>query len=428
MSAMKHELALFQSGPIEKAIQETTWINHRPVSQISNNSIIEFNINGTSSHYVLLSKTRLHVKVRLLKDDGEPVASTDNVALVNLSLHSLFRQVDIMLNQQNITTGVGVNYAYKAIIDTLLNYDHGEKDSMLQSEGYFKDSGFSMNNTQTNAGHVQRRNLTKYGVADLEGVLHMDVAQQPKAIPNGVQITVKLFQNDDSFRLLSAQGTAYSVEIVDAVLKVCTVKVRPSVLVAQNELLLKTPAVYPFWKSDIKTYAIPQGSYTFSVDDIFHGQVPVRLYVALVASSAYSGDFSKNPFNFAHYYLNYLELAVDGQSVPSVAFQPHYQDNPDVAGQSLYTGYVNEFLSLFKSRYPQAEGNWIQRQDYPGGYAIYVFDVKPGIKGSLFSASQSGQTRLNARFARELPEPVTIIAYGMFADNFKIDHARNVLV
>ena len=423
---MKAELALFHPGAKEKAIEEVFWINHRPVSQISNNSAIEFNISGTSSDYVLLSKTRLHLKVRLLKEDGTYVTANDNVALVNLS-HSLFRQCDISLNQKLVTSSVGVNYPYKAIFDVLIGYNHDVKDSLLFCENYAKDTGYFMSDTTLNGGHLQRKTLTKSGVADFESVLHMDVCQQPKAILNGVQITVRLFQSDDSFRLLSANGVKYSVEIQDAILKVCNVRVRPSVLVAQNELLLKTPAVYPFWKSDVKTFGIPQGSYTFSVDDIFQGEVPSRLIVALTPSAGYAGDFSKNPFDFQHYYLNFLELAVDGQSVPTVAFQPHYQDDPEPPHRMLPTGYVHEFLSLFKSRYPQAQGNWIQRADYAGGYAIYIFDLKSGINQNLFSINKKGHTRLTARFERELPEPVTAIAYGIFPSQFQIDHARNVL-
>lgn len=428
MSAIKHELALFHPGAKERAVHAVSWVNHRPVSQISNSSAIEFNISGTSSDYILLSKTRLHVKLRLLKNDGNYVDSLDNVALVNLSLHSLFRQVDVMLNQKLITSSIGVNYPYKAMIDVLLNYNHDVKDSQLQTEGYFKDTPFYMDDVQANTGHVQRKKLTQHGIADFESALHIDVAQQPKAILNGVQITVKLFQHDDSFRLLSADGAPFGIEIVDAVLKVCNVKVKPSVTVAQDEVIAKTPAIYPFWKSDIKTFSIAQGSYTFSVDDIFHGQVPARLFLALTSSAAYSGDYSKNPFNFHHYHLNYLELAVDGQSVPTVAFQPKYQDNPDIEDQTLSTGYVHEFLSLFKASYPQAEGNWIQRADYPGGYAIYVFDLKPGVEDKLFSTAQAGHTRLSARFEKPLPEPVTVIAYGVFPSEFKIDQTRNVLI
>ena len=148
---------------------------------------------------------------------------------------------------------------------------------------------------------------------------------------------------------------------MDAVFKVCCMKLNPSVTVAQDELLTKSPAVYPHWRSDIKTFSVAQGSYTFSVDDIFHGLVPARLFLAIVSSSAYAGNLKKNPFNFQHFFLNYLELAVDGQSVPSVPFQPHYQTNPADTDKVLPTGYVHEFVSAFKSKYPQAEGNWITR-------------------------------------------------------------------
>ena len=241
MTAMKNELALFHPGARERAVKSVHWVNHRPVSQINNTSAIEFDVSGTQVAYILPSKTRLNVKLRLLKENGEVVEPTDDVSLVNLALHSLFRQVDVSLNQTLITSTVGVNYGYKAMIDALLSYNFDVKESQIQSEGYYKDTAFFMD-AASNAGHVQRKLLTKGGVIDFESPLHMDVCQQPKAILNGVQLTVKLFQSGDNFRLFSPSGTKYSVEITDAVLKVCNVTVQPSVLVAQNEMLLKTPA------------------------------------------------------------------------------------------------------------------------------------------------------------------------------------------
>lgn len=428
MTAIKHELALFHPGVKEKSVQSTSWINYRSVSQITNSSAIEFNVSGTTSDYILLSKTRLYLRARIVKvADGSVVNDTDDVTFANLAMHSFFRQVDILLNQKLLTSGVGVNYPYKSMIDVLLNYGHDVKDSLLQSEGYHKDSAFSFD-SNSNPGHTGRKNWTKHGLVDFEGPLHCDVAQQEKAILNGVQITIKLFQHDDSFRLFHVNGEGYRMELDDAVLKVCNIKVNPSVTVAQNEVLTKTPAVYPLWRSDIKTFSVAKGSFTFSVDDIFHGLVPARLFVALVSSSAYSGNFAKNPFNFWHYHLNYLELAVDGNSVPTVAFQPNYQDDPVNAGRVVPNGYIHEFASAFSSRYPQAEGNWIKRDEFPGGYCMYVFDVKPGVDDNLFCMQQSGHTRLNARFIKELPEPVTVIAYGLFASEFKIDQVRNVIL
>ena len=313
MSSVTNELALFQPGAIERAVHEVDWINYRPVGQISKSSAIQFDISGSSTEYISLAKTRLHVKVRILRPDGTPVDTTDVVSLTNLSLHSIFRQVDVSLQQQVISATTGTNYAYKSYLDVLLNYGHNELYSQLQAEGMYKDEAGFMSDANGNVGHLNRINLTKYGTADFEGVLHVDLAQQDKAILNGVQIGITLYQSDDVFRLFSPSGTPYEVEIVDAVLKVCHIRVNPAVVVSHSERLKKSPAIYSYWKSDFKTFGIPAGSYTFSTDDLFHGFVPDKLIVAFVLSSAYSGDYALNPFDFQHFNLNFLELAVDGR-------------------------------------------------------------------------------------------------------------------
>ena len=154
------------------------------------------------------------------------------------------------------------------------------------------------------------------------------------------------------------------------------------------------------------------------------------MIVTFTLSSAYAGDYTKNPYNFQHFHLNYLELAVDGRSVPTTPFQPHFQEVTELDGniKVLETGYTHEFLSMFENEYPQSDANWVSRSDFKGGYAIYVFDIKPGTGGSLFSKIHKGHTRLSARFARGLQEPINVIAYGIFPSEFRIDQTRNVLV
>ena len=429
MSSINNELALFQPAKIEKSIQRTEWINFRPIGQINKGSAIEFVIPGTSNDYVDLAKTRLHIKVRILKADGSPIAVDDNVSCVNSILHSAWRQVDVSLGQKVITTTVGCNYPFKSIMDTYLNYDYGPKDSQLQAEGYYKDQAGYMDDVSSNIGHVQRTQLTKNGtIADFEGPLHMDICQQERAIPSGVQISIKLFPSDAPFKLFTASGNTYELEVTDAVLKVCHLKLSPTTVLAHNESLKLTPAVYPFWKSDIKTFTISGGSMMFSTDDCFQGQVPNKMVVGFTSSAAYSGDFSKNPFNFQHFNLNFLEMAVDGTPVPSVAFQPTFQEDLQNPGQYLNTGYVHEYLSLFKNNYPQVHGNWITRADYPGGYSLFVFDVRAETEEDLFSTIATGHTRLSARFASPLTEPVTVIVYGIFPAEIKIDQTRNVIL
>ena len=116
-------LDLFKPPPVNTAVYRRDWVSYRPVSQITKGSPIQFTIPGTSSDYSDLKKTLLYVKVRIRKQNGQAITDEDKVAFSNLTLQSLFRQVDLSLQQQVMTSGVGLNYSYKAMLDTLLQFE-----------------------------------------------------------------------------------------------------------------------------------------------------------------------------------------------------------------------------------------------------------------------------------------------------------------
>ena len=50
--------------------------------------------------YLDLQKTALYMRVKIKKSDGAPVTEADKVGLVNLPLHTLWRQVDHRLGDK----------------------------------------------------------------------------------------------------------------------------------------------------------------------------------------------------------------------------------------------------------------------------------------------------------------------------------------
>ena len=50
-------------------------------------------------------------------------------------------------------------------------------------------------------------------------------------------------------------------------------------------------------------------------DNIYHGNVPSKIIVAMVSNDAYSGNHKLNLFNFVHKNVN-LEASVDRTPVP----------------------------------------------------------------------------------------------------------------
>ncbi len=323
------ELALFQKGPTESGVQSKEWISHRPINQLTDGSAIEFSIPGTSTTYMDLKNSLLYIKLKIVKSDGSDITVDDEVALTNAPLHSIFSQIDLNVQQQPVNE-VGNNYSYKAYIDTVLNEVDERK---LSCQLFFVDSsGHLMDDPSTNGGNsglYARASYTKGGKeADMIGSLALDLCQQDRFLLNGVPLNLKLWQSLDSFRLMSPHDEQkYKVVITDACLKIAVVKVNPSVLIAQSAVLKEHSALYPYTRSNIKTYAVPMGQYSFITDDLFQGAVPKKLIVGLVSSSAIHGNYAKNPYNFQNFDCNYAGFFVDGKSTPSHPLQPNVRGN-----------------------------------------------------------------------------------------------------
>ena len=75
-------------------------------------------------------------------------------------------------------------------------------------------------------------------IADLQGALYLDICQQERFILDGVQVNLRMWPNQDSFPLMSgSENENEKVIVLDAVLKVCTVKLTHGVQIAHADVL-----------------------------------------------------------------------------------------------------------------------------------------------------------------------------------------------
>ena len=126
---IKTELDLFSVPATQTSLQKARWVDHQPVSAVSDGGPITFLSSGTED-YVDLSKTILVVRAKVTKADGTAIADDAKVEIVNTFLHSLFKQVDVFLKGKQVTQATGT-YAYPAYLETLLNYGPAAKKSLL---------------------------------------------------------------------------------------------------------------------------------------------------------------------------------------------------------------------------------------------------------------------------------------------------------
>ena len=179
----KSELDLFSVPPTQVSSEKGHWVDHLPVSSVSDGGPITFLCPGTED-YVDLAKTILVVRTKVTKANGDDFDQDEKVGIVNNFLHSLFKQVDVFLKGKQVTQAKGT-YAYRAYLETLLNYGPAAKRSQLTAAMFYKDTSTKMDtadprlagdHANVNLGLKKRYEFSKEsGIIEMAGPIFCDV-------------------------------------------------------------------------------------------------------------------------------------------------------------------------------------------------------------------------------------------------------------
>ena len=70
---------------------------YAPLASIHPGTAIEFRVTGSNDLYLDLNNSRLHVLAKITKADGTNI-DANTAAPINLTLHSMFREIGVELN------------------------------------------------------------------------------------------------------------------------------------------------------------------------------------------------------------------------------------------------------------------------------------------------------------------------------------------
>ncbi|CAG2223460.1 unnamed protein product [Mytilus edulis] len=168
--AQPSELQIFEIPPYQVGVESITYEECRPVSQITAYNPIEFDLCANNGmDYIDLKRSKLYVKLKVKKANGEDLQDGDTVGPVNLFLQSLWSQLDVYIQGQMVTSS-NTYYPYKCMMKTLLQYGQDAKSTQLSSSLYLKDRYGHMDEISTNTGLYERRKfISNSKTLEMEG-------------------------------------------------------------------------------------------------------------------------------------------------------------------------------------------------------------------------------------------------------------------
>ena len=295
----KSELNVLSVPPTMTAMQESQWVEHFPIASLTNNAPIEFIIPPQAEHWTDLSQSYLYVKFKIIKADGHALDADSNVAPVNNFLHSMFNGVDLYLNNKLISSNSDT-YLYRAYIENLLSYNADSKSTFLNASVLWAAQFDTLNHDGANAG-LQKRIavISQSKTAELFGRLHLDLFQQEKYLPNGIEIRLRLNRSSPNFCLTGGNNAPNAKIVLESVsLHVRNVELLPVVANDLNQVIAQQNMKIPIRRVEVKTFTIGNGIQSKVEDHLYQGQLPKRVFIAMVTNAAFNGGYATNPFRF----------------------------------------------------------------------------------------------------------------------------------
>jgi hypothetical protein len=337
-----------------------------------------------------------------------------------------------MLNGKTVSDPNAM-YQYRAYIGTLMNYTKEVQESRLPAEGWAKDTyGDTMDDTSaaaagTNVGLKTRAALfAKSALVELVGKPHVDLFNQNRLLPPGVDLFMKLVPSSDVFLFKKAAAVVNDVKFVikKASLHIHMKELSNAAELAHKELLRTRPMKFPHTRVQAKHYTIPANTTKYSIDNMFTGPLPDRVIVGLVSDEDFGGTYSGNPFRFQQFGVTNMELKRNGTPVPRQGYTPDF-------AKKLYT---KDYL-LFLNQLKLDRGNWcppITKEEWADGYTLWPFKVTDGPIGTGTEGPRSrayeGSFRLEITFAANLGHNIKVVVLSESLGMLEIDEFKNIIV
>ena len=303
---------------------------------------IEFEFQTDRNYYVDLRHSCLALKVKFVKgraydtyeskekkkehkdesvvftetgDDDSEEEEIARVTYVNNIMHSIFSNVEVYINNQQIYISNGL-YAHKSYISNNFKGAITEYKRVLHCEGYDYEQGpEDFANPLPDPFFTRRMKLlSRPGGFMLYGKLGIDFFSTSELLYPNMKIRLRLIRARPSFYMISDNPNV-SLGIVDCSLYTRLIALKDDYHKKRMDMLAYAPVEYNYLETLAKTFIIPARQNQFIQENIFNNAPIRRIAIAMNTNSAFTGSFTENPFWYQQFDLRQIRILRGGQPI-----------------------------------------------------------------------------------------------------------------
>ena len=444
-SARKIETNLFSRVPIDLRYTQSRYNTYLPVNSIGSGIVdrITFNLPAYSSATVYdLSSLLVEMTVQIVDKDGNLPSSDIRIANI-CGAQSFFSDVKYYLNDVLINPNSSL-YHYKSYLKNLLTYSKEYKESVLGLEGYSEDTGGELQNvSDENEGFNTRlaefANLDEFYdvISYKKDGAHYLINVSPdlqSTIINGVSIRIEFTPNSPDVCLFGKKATVvpsaggasgtkyeaikgYKFLIKNISLHALSHDLRGEVYEEIQSNLQKEPISLSFRRFDAIPYIVGKGVDSYISDVLFPSSqmVPSRAFFFLVPSENFTGDLSKNPYDFqlsvVDAKIKKFSITLAGQEIDGLVSTQNF------GKMAFYR--LQKMLGLLDSGFSTG----ITYEMFSQGFGIYAVDFSTSLASCqqyIIPSVRSGHARCVLEFDKATPKSYHLLALLEYPSNLTI--------
>ena len=304
---------------------------------------IEFDFQTDRNYYVDLRQSFLLLKLKFIKgrgydkyeskekknehkdesvvftetgtDDEEEEEEVARVTSVNNIMHSIFSNVEVYFDNQQIYNSNGL-YAHKSFISNNFKAAISEYKGVLHCEGYdYEQDPEDIANPLPDPFLTRiLKLLSRPDGFILYGKLGINFFSTSELFYPKLKIRLRLIRARPSFYMIIYNPNV-SLGIVDCPLYTRRIALKDDYHKKRTDLLAYAPVEYKYLETLAKTFIIPARQNQFIQENIFNNAPIRRVAIAMNTNSAFTVFFTENPFWYQQFDLRQFKMLRGGQPI-----------------------------------------------------------------------------------------------------------------